>query len=280
MESLLEWLSTALAGNRNDVLFGVFSFLGANFHFVQGRLRKTVSDTWLEYWFISNRLNSAGAIGALIAADVLFMGSNSLANATLLLIVGSAWAIGYGLDAAINKGTPGTGSVAEVVKAVGAGKIDDSGNKQNGFARAWFLMAVFTVTFAGCAFLGLTQPKTAGQSITQAFGVVLAVETIIPNLIDGDAVISPTQARNTNNTAHAVAKSIETYWVTYGVFSQCQKDALTASAKLAEDGSVSPAADTPACAGPDPAKVLIAISTSLAQLQSFLVTYQNRTGAH
>lgn len=141
-------------------------------------------------------------------------------------------------------------------------------NAQNGYARFYFLLAVYLlgmialVTIKGCAFVGLPTPDTSGQQIVQAYGNANAVSAMIPGLLKGGKITS-SQGQDALDASRAVRGPIEVYWESFGAFEQC---------KLA---SATPNDQAPKiCAGPNGFALINSINVSVIQVLTFMTRHQ------
>lgn len=86
-----------------QVLFAVMAVLGAFLHWAKKAYRGETSWNPLDYWLAEYPGNSAGSIGALVAAVWAVIFSDSLVGMKLHMVIASAFTLGWMLDSGINK---------------------------------------------------------------------------------------------------------------------------------------------------------------------------------
>lgn len=78
--------------------------MGALFHYSQDLRKGNITSGFWDYWLFDNKVHSAGAVGALVAAWTAAVTGDILHGASWALILESGWAGGYMLNSVINKG--------------------------------------------------------------------------------------------------------------------------------------------------------------------------------
>jgi hypothetical protein len=134
-------------------IFSAMAVVGMLAHFFKKAYRGETGWNLLDYLLMDHPGNSAGMIGALVLGCWAVVTSNTLSGATMSLIVGSGFGLGWTLDSAVNK----------------AKTLQDTASKQSGFVRLELLAVLAAVAMlVGCAASGARMPQGPLEQIEAA----------------------------------------------------------------------------------------------------------------
>lgn len=183
--------------------FALMAIAGSVLHWAKKAYRGECTWNPIDYWFADNRLNSAGAAGALAVAIWGIVTSDSLAGMQWHMIVAGGFTLGWALDSGINKAGP-------------APAQSGYGNSQSGYARIALAVALWLATIgllaalAGCgAGVFKTEPiapiavpsnlseagKQAQNLINEANAGLAAAATVIGDNVQA-GVMTPAEGRD------------------------------------------------------------------------------------
>lgn len=114
---LFMWLGAPLvfAGELTEVLrpheesiYIAGTLLGALAHYFKKRGRKQTTSNFFGYWFKDNPKNSGASGAALLLSMFAVLSSGVFAGADPWFVLQAAFATGFGINSALNKGAPPT----------------------------------------------------------------------------------------------------------------------------------------------------------------------------